>query len=205
MCKGICGTRYKQSWRAVKENWCSGRKNIRAAQKKSLGKKNREIARAVLQAEPGLPEMQKIIQPQQEVQQILEQEDMKWRQRSKENWLKNGDRNTMCKPEEEKKLYSKNIRWIGTVVEYNWGRGSCFHWLFSYLVHVWVSNVDKEYGTRKTVHKGGSASCSLPDVPLKSSRTWWPFCWFLFRKIGKQLAMRFAKLYFKLLPLVLLS
>lgn len=67
-------------------------KKCKGSTEEVVGEKNVEIAG--LQAEPGRHNLQKIKQLQQEVHLILEQEDLKWRKRSKENWLKNGDRNT---------------------------------------------------------------------------------------------------------------
>ena len=106
-------------------------KKQKGSTEEATGEKNREFA--VLQAEPGLPEMQKIKQLQQEVQQILEQEDMKWQQRSKENWLKNGDRNTKyfhaCASQKRKKSCIAKIsdgqgRLWSTTEDV---AGSCFH------------------------------------------------------------------------------
>ena len=70
----------------------SWQRKKRGSTENILHEKNEELAG--LQFKNGPPNMQQIKKLQQEVQIILEQEDIKWCQKSKEDWLKNRDRNT---------------------------------------------------------------------------------------------------------------
>jgi hypothetical protein len=47
-----------------------------------------------LQQEEGAENWEEVLQIQDEIDAILEREDTKWKQRSKQNWYQNGDRNT---------------------------------------------------------------------------------------------------------------
>jgi gluconate kinase len=47
-----------------------------------------------LQDGDGILDLENIHKLQQEVSDLLEQDDVKWRQRAKENWLKHGDKNS---------------------------------------------------------------------------------------------------------------
>jgi exonuclease III len=47
-----------------------------------------------LQQEEGAENWEEVLQIQEEIDAILEREDTKWKQRSKQNWYQNGDRNT---------------------------------------------------------------------------------------------------------------
>jgi hypothetical protein len=47
-----------------------------------------------LQQEEGAGNWEEILKIQDEIDAIIEKEDTKWKQRSKQNWYQNGDRNT---------------------------------------------------------------------------------------------------------------
>jgi hypothetical protein len=49
---------------------------------------------AVLQCEETPGDRESILRIQSEIEQLLEMEDMKWKQRAKRNWFSQGDRNT---------------------------------------------------------------------------------------------------------------
>lgn len=42
----------------------------------------------------GALDLEEIIRTQNDLYSFMEQEDLKWKQQTKENWLKHGDRNT---------------------------------------------------------------------------------------------------------------
>jgi hypothetical protein len=48
----------------------------------------------LLQEEEGLPDLTELSHLQFEVAQLVEHQDLKWRQLAKEHWLKHGDQNT---------------------------------------------------------------------------------------------------------------
>jgi hypothetical protein len=48
----------------------------------------------ILQRNETVMDGQEIKELQQEIDFLLEQEDIRWKQRAKQNWYRNGDRNT---------------------------------------------------------------------------------------------------------------
>ncbi|KAG7964428.1 hypothetical protein I3843_09G170100 [Carya illinoinensis] len=71
------------------KQWNSSRKREASATMKQ--KMNRI---ATIQEEEGGDQVHKLKVLQREVEHQLEEEELKWRQRAKQHWLKNGDRNT---------------------------------------------------------------------------------------------------------------
>jgi hypothetical protein len=73
---------------------------------------NKEISK--LQGIEGLPNKELLKQLQTEVNSLLTQEDLNWRQRSKELWLKCGDRNTKffqaCATQRKRKNFIHKIK-----------------------------------------------------------------------------------------------
>jgi hypothetical protein len=65
-----------------------------------------------------------IAQVQMEINDLLEKEDMKWRQLAKEHWLKDGDKNTKKKTKNQKPKKKRcKICWLGQTAPLGHGGG----------------------------------------------------------------------------------
>jgi hypothetical protein len=77
--------------------WCQKKLTAWSSRKfreadKELKKKTKALEE--LQLQEGAENWREIKKLQGEIESILEQEDIKWKQRAKQNWYHNGDRNT---------------------------------------------------------------------------------------------------------------
>jgi hypothetical protein len=65
-----------------------------------------------------------IAQVQMEINDLLEKEDVKWRQLAKEQWLKDGDKNTKKNKKPKTKKKGGKICWCGQTTPLGHGGGS---------------------------------------------------------------------------------
>jgi hypothetical protein len=82
---GYCTWEFKDLCKKKQNNGLGSRFN-------PMKEKTCELERLQTKADILTIEQEKLLR--EELNGLLEQEDIKWRQRSKENWLKNRDRNT---------------------------------------------------------------------------------------------------------------
>jgi hypothetical protein len=86
-------------WADIKENLTRCRKTIQVWVKKTVHApenliREKTCALEKIQAKEGDREVEKEKELKAEIHNLLEQEGTKWKQRAKEDWLRNGDRNT---------------------------------------------------------------------------------------------------------------
>jgi hypothetical protein len=111
---------YEDKWQNMKEKLevCSKgllrwRRKNRGESKNALKEKTQQLE--FLQRERAEPEMERIRGLQKELQDLLEKEEIKWKQKSKKAWLKEGDKNTkyfsrLCDP---KKIQKCHLQYYG--------------------------------------------------------------------------------------------
>jgi hypothetical protein len=88
-----------ERWHAIKQKLGRSQKGLKRWQQVNKCPVEGDIIQKTnklnsLQEARGIPDLTKIRKLQEEVNKLLEHEDLKWRQRAKEHWLKMGDKNT---------------------------------------------------------------------------------------------------------------